>query len=67
VTREVRALIDDDIIPEESQPLESLEDRTRALVGTPRLVGILDAEQELSAELARVEPIEERCARASDV
>ena len=41
--------------------------RAGALVGAARFVGVLDAEEELAAVLARVEPVEERRARAADV
>src|SRR3954471_746715 len=67
MSRQVRALIDDAVVPVEFEPLESLEDRASALVGAPRLVGVLDAEQKLTAELPRVKPVEERGARAPDV
>ena len=67
VALEVRALIDDLLVPRQAEPLESLEDRARALVGAARLVGVLDAEEELAAELLGVEPVEERGARAADV
>ena len=64
---EVRALVDDVLVPIEAEPLEPLEDRAGALVGAARLVGVLDAQQELAAVLARVEPVEERRSRAADV
>ncbi len=64
---EVRALIHDVLVPVEPEPLEPLEDRARALVGAARLVGVLDAQQELAAEMPDIEPVEERGARAADV
>ena len=67
VTLEVRALEDDLPVPREAEPLEPLEDGARALVGAARLVGVLDAQQEHSVELSRVEPVEERRPRAADV
>ena len=67
VPRDVCALIDDAIVPEESEPLQSLEDRARARVGAASLVGILDAEKEFPSELAGIEPVEERGSRATDV
>ena len=38
-----------------------------ASVGRARLVGILDAQQELAAVVAREQPVEQRRARAADV
>ena len=52
VALEVRALVHDLLVPDEAEPLEALEDGARALVGAARLVGVLDAEEELAAVLA---------------
>ena len=49
---EIGALVHDLLVPLEAEPLETLEDRARALVGAARLVGVLDAEQELAAVVA---------------
>ena len=65
--REVRALIGDVLVPVETEPLHSLENRARALVGAAGAVGVLDAEQERSTMLAGEQPIVDRCASAADV
>ena len=44
---EVRALMHDLLVPIESEPLEALENGAGALLGAARLVGVLDAQQEL--------------------
>ncbi len=67
VSREIRALVRDLLVPGEAEPLESLEDRARAFVGAAGAIGVLDAEQERSAVLAREEPVVERRARTADV
>jgi hypothetical protein len=67
VALEVRALEDDLFVPVEPEPAQPLEDGARGLVGGAGLVGVLDAEQELAAELAGEEPVEERGAGAADV
>jgi hypothetical protein len=64
---DIRALINDVAIPLEPKPFQPLENRAGACVGASRLVSVLDAEQELAAELARVEPVVERSARSADV
>src|SRR5690606_23666675 len=64
---EVGALEDDVLVPVEPEPLHAFEDRARRLVGGARLVRVLDAQQELAAELAGEEPVEERGAGAADV
>ena len=59
--------MNDILVPVQPQPLEAFEDRARALVGAARLVGVLDAQQELAAMLPSKEPVEERGARAAHV
>jgi hypothetical protein len=49
VALEVRALEDDLLVPVEAKPLEPFEDRAGRVVGGARLVGVLDAEEELPA------------------
>src|SRR5258708_7397394 len=67
VSRQVRALIDGILVPIEPEPIEAVEDCPRALAGAPRLVGVLDAEKELSAVALDVEPVEERGPRPADM
>src|SRR5438093_653566 len=55
------------LAPVEAEPLEGLEDRGDVLVGRARTVGVLDPEDEGPAVVARVEPVEQRGARAPDV
>jgi len=54
VAREIRALVNDFLVPVETEPLETFEDRARAFIRAARLVGVLDAEEEDAAEMARV-------------
>jgi hypothetical protein len=63
----VCALINDVAIPMESEPFESLENRAGAVVGAARLVSVLDAQQELATELARIQPVVERSACSAHV
>src|SRR5205823_4410067 len=67
VALEVRALVDDLLVPRQAEPLESLEDRARALFRAARLVGVLDTEEELPAVVLHVQPVEQRGARAAYV
>src|SRR5436189_575153 len=53
------------LVPVEAEPLEGLEDRGDVLVGRARTVGVLDPEDEGPAVVARVEPVEQRGARAT--
>src|SRR6266851_5436151 len=55
------------LVPVEAQPGEAVEDHLRMLVGRARLVGVFDAQQELAALVAGVQPVEEGGAGASDV
>src|SRR5262249_57266362 len=67
MSRQVRALEHDVLVPTEAEPAESLEDRARALLGAASLVGVFDAQQELAAVVLDVQPVEERGAGAPDV
>ena len=67
MARETECLMHDVLVPVETEPLESFEDGALALVGAARLVRVLDAKQEGAAGLARVQPVEERGARAAHV
>src|SRR5258708_5707466 len=49
------------------QPFEAFENRARRLVRRTLQVGILDAQQEFAAQLARKQPVEQRRARGADV
>src|SRR2546427_716659 len=55
------------LVPVEAEPLEGLEDRGEVLVGRAGTVGVLDPKDEGPAVVARVEPVEQRGARAADV
>src|SRR6266702_7548995 len=55
------------LVAVEAQPGEAVEDHLRVLVGRASLVGVLDAQQELAALVAGVQPVEEGRAGASDV
>ena len=67
MTLDVRALIDNGLIPHESEPFESFEDRAGAFVGAAGAVGVLDAQQEITVVLPCVEPVEEGGAGAAHV
>ena len=55
------------LVPVEPEPLERVEDVADVLLGGAVAVGVLDAEDERSAVMAREEPVEERGAGAADV
>src|SRR5216117_2906000 len=67
VALDARALEYELFVPVEAQPGEAVEDHLRMLVGRASLVGVLDSQQELTALVAGVQPVEERGAGASDV
>ena len=54
-------------VPIEPEPAHAVEDRVDRLGGRAGLVGIFDAQQELAAMVAGVEPVEQGRARAPDV
>ncbi len=54
-------------IPVETEPVEAVENGVDRQLGRALAVGILDAQKEGSAEAFRVEPVEQRCARAADM
>src|SRR2546425_9118356 len=64
---ETRALIPDLFVPQQAEPLESIEDGARARFGAARPIGVLDAQQELAVVVLREQPIEKGSARAADV
>jgi hypothetical protein len=51
-------------VPIEAEPAHPVEDRVDRVLGRARLVGILDAQQELAAVVAGEQPVEQRRARA---
>ena len=55
------------LVPIELEPPERVDDEADVLVGRARPVGVLDPEDEDAAVTARVEPVEQRRARAADV
>ena len=55
------------LVPGEAEPLERVEDDAQALRGASLLIGVLDAQHEHAARLARPEPVEERRPDAADV
>src|SRR5437667_9430400 len=67
VALHARALEHGLLVPVEAQPGEPVEDHLRMLVGRAGLVGVFDAQQELAAFVAGVQPVEKRGASASDV
>ena len=62
-----RELADRLAVPVEAEPRQPVEDRVDRGLGRALAVGVLDAQQELAAGVAGVEPVEQRGARAADV
>ena len=60
-------LVDDLPVPGEAQPFEPVDDRGDRLRRRSNPVGVLDAQAELTAVMAREEPVEESGAGAADV
>ena len=54
-------------VPIEPKPAQAVEDRLHRLRRRAFAVGVLDAQQELAADVLGVEPVEQRRARAADV
>src|SRR3546814_7994473 len=54
-------------IPVEPEPAHPVEDRVDRGLGGAGAVGILDAQQEIAAVVAREQPVEQRGARAADL
>ena len=54
-------------VPTEFEPPKAVEDRLDVLGLGAFAIGILDAEDELAAGVARIEPVEQRRARAADM
>src|SRR5262249_59237243 len=55
------------LVPREPEPAHGVEDRVDVLLRRARPVGVLDAEDENAAVMARVEPVEERGSSAANV
>ena len=48
------------LVPVEAEPAEALQDRLGGALDEPRLIGVLDADDEGAAAVPREEPVEER-------
>ncbi len=55
------------LVPVEAEPPERVDDELDVLVGRARAVGVLDAQDEDAAVVAREQPVEQRRAGAADV
>ena len=55
------------LVPVDAEPAKAIEDRLQGVGAIAQGVGVVDAEDELAAESAREEPVEERGAHAADV
>ena len=65
--RRVRAVHLRALVPVEPEPAEPVEDRLQCLPDVAPLVGVVDAQNELAAVPARVQPIEQGGPHAADV
>ena len=54
-------------VPVEAEPPHPVEDGVDRLLGGARLVGVLDAQEELAAVMPREQPVEERRPRPADM
>src|SRR5262249_18656139 len=54
-------------VPRDAEPSEPVQDRVDGGLGRALAVGVLDAQEHLAAAPARIEPIEQRGARTTDV
>ena len=54
-------------VPVEAEPAQPVENGVDRLRRRALAVGVLDAQQELAADVLGVEPVEQRRARAADV
>ena len=55
------------LVPVDAEPAQRAEDRVVALLGVAGEVGVLDAEHQGAAEVARERPVEQRAAHVADV
>ncbi len=60
-------LVDDLAVPVEAEPSRPVDDRRHRLLCRAHPVGVLDAQPERAAVMARVEPVEQRGARPADM
>jgi hypothetical protein len=67
VTVHALRLVEGSLVVVEAQPLHAVEDRLHRLGRGSLAVGVLDAQDELPAVSARVQPAEQRGAHAADV
>ena len=67
MARRTGELVNGVAVPPDAEPGEPVEDRGDRGLGRALAVGILDAEQHLAAAPTRIEPVEQRGARAADV
>jgi hypothetical protein len=64
---EICTLIDDVLVPVESEPLHSLEDCAGTLIRAADFVGVFDAKKEFAVVMPGIEPVEKRCTRPANV
>ena len=67
VTGGARELVGDLAVPLEAEPRQPVEDRCDRGLGGAGAVGVLDAQQERAAVMAREQPVEEGGARPADM
>src|SRR5690242_11648140 len=67
MARGTTILVDDLAVPIELKPFEAVEDCRDRRLRRPLPVGVLDAQEHLATAAAREEPVEQRCARPSDM
>jgi hypothetical protein len=67
VARGPGELVDDLAVPIELEPFQAVQDGVDRLLGRSLPVGVLDPQQHLAAELAGVEPVEQRRAGSPDM
>ena len=60
-------LVERALVVAQPQPLHAVQDHLRRFVGGALAVGVLDAQDELAAMTARIQPGEQRRAHAADV
>ena len=63
----VGPLVHDLFVPREAEPLEAIENGAGAFVRASGAIGVFDAQEEVAAELLRVQPVEQGSARAADM
>src|SRR5690606_22544937 len=67
VAVDARGLVDRAFVVVQAQPVHRLQDRVDGLLRAALAVGVLDAQDELPAAAARLQPAVKRRARAADV